>query len=74
MKAQAILNIKELIHEKADTSKELYEKEVDKLENKYKTDWLSDHMTAYESDKLHELKENYEKWTKVCEDFDNHEF
>ena len=74
MKAQLILDIRELVYEKANKTREMYDKEVEKLENKYKTDWLSDHMTAYENDKLHELKESYERWEKVCEDFENNEF
>lgn len=74
MKAKTILEIRNLLQDKAKSSEEEYLKERNKLEKKYDTEWITNHCNEEEQKKIKELKSEKDKWKKVFEEFENNEF
>ena len=74
MKARAILEIRNLLQDKAKSSEEKYIKEKHRLEKKYDTEWISNHCNKEEHKKLKKLSDEKDKWKKVFDEFENNEF
>ena len=74
MKARTILEIRNLLQDKAKSSEEEYANESNRLKKKYNTDWITDHCEDEELYKLNKLKSEKDKWKKVFDEFENNEF
>lgn len=74
MKSRTILEIRNLLQDKAKSSEEEYVNERNRLEKKYNTDWITDRCEDEELYKLNRLKSEEDKWKKVFDEFENNEF
>ena len=74
MKARLIQNIEEALAEKSEVSTKLFIGEVERLKEKYNSEWISDYMTKDEQKNINRLKENADKWNMAYEQFIDNEF
>lgn len=74
MKARLIQNIEEALAEKAEVSTKLFIGEVERLKEKYNSEWISDYMTKDEQKNINRLKESADKWNMAYEQFIDNEF
>lgn len=74
MKARTILEIRNLLQDKAKSSEEEYVNERNKLEKKYNTDWITDHCNENELKKITRLRNEKYKWQNVFSEFEDNEF
>lgn len=74
MKARLIQNIEEALAEKSEVSTKLFIGEVERLKEKYNSEWISDYMTKDEQKNINRLKENADKWNIAYEQFIDNEF
>lgn len=74
MKAKTILEIRNLLQDKAKSSEEEYVNERNRLEKKYNTDWITDHCNKKELNKITMLRNEKYKWQNVFSEFEDNEF
>ena len=74
MKARLIQNIEEALAEKAEVSTKLFIGEVERLKEKYNSEWISDYMTKDEQKNINRLKESADKWNMAYDQFIDNEF
>lgn len=74
MKARTILEIRNLLQDKAKSSEEEYVNERNRLEKKYNTDWIMDHCNEKELKKITRLRNEKYKWQNVFSEFEDNEF
>lgn len=74
MKARLIQNIEEALAEKSEVSTKLFIGEVERLKEKYNSEWISDYMTKDEQKNINRLKESADKWNMAYEQFIDNEF
>ena len=74
MKARTILEIRNLLQDKAKSSEEEYVNERNRLEKKYNTDWITDYCNEKELKKITRLRNEKYKWQNVFSEFEDNEF
>ena len=74
MKSRTILEIRNLLQDKAKSSEEEYVNERNRLEKKYNTDWITDHCNEKELKKITMLRNEKYKWQNVFSEFEDNEF
>lgn len=74
MKVRLIQNIEEALAEKSEVSTKLFIGEVERLKEKYNSEWISDYMTKDEQKNINRLKESADKWNMAYEQFIDNEF
>lgn len=74
MKVKTILEIRNLLQDKAKSSEEEYVNERNRLEKKYNTDWITDHCNEKELKEITMLRNEKYKWQNVFSEFEDNEF